>query len=82
MPDARNSSEMGPPLSTPQDPSYAYVSPETGVSYTAQELNEWGRGKINEHGDKVYFKPGFVIDDPWFRLRKSGELKPTAAGPS
>ncbi|KIW93851.1 uncharacterized protein Z519_05166 [Cladophialophora bantiana CBS 173.52] len=60
------------PFSTQQQTTTIFTSPETGMSYTSEELDEWTRGKINERGDKVYFKPGFVCDDPWFRLRNTG----------
>ncbi|ETI25470.1 hypothetical protein G647_02243, partial [Cladophialophora carrionii CBS 160.54] len=48
---------------------FVFTSPQTGISYTNQELDEWSRGKLNDQGDKVYFKPGFVDADPWSRLR-------------
>ncbi|KIW24060.1 uncharacterized protein PV07_09797 [Cladophialophora immunda] len=60
-------------LSAQPETSYAFTYPRTGVSYTSQELDAWSRGKTNERGDKVFFKPGFVSDDPWFRLRKTGQ---------
>lgn len=57
------------PGSTASHQTYAFISPETGISYTRSELDEWSRGKVNERGDTVFFKPGFVCEDPWFRLR-------------
>ncbi|EXJ67708.1 uncharacterized protein A1O5_09054 [Cladophialophora psammophila CBS 110553] len=60
------------PFSTQQQTTIIFTSPETGISYTSEELDEWTRGKINERGDKVYFKPGFVYNDPWFRFRNTG----------
>ncbi|KAJ9610764.1 hypothetical protein H2200_005541 [Cladophialophora chaetospira] len=50
--------------------AYAFTSPQTEIAYTRQELQELMNGKVNERGDKVYFKPGFVDEDPWSRLRK------------
>ncbi|KIW66104.1 hypothetical protein PV04_08308 [Phialophora macrospora] len=58
-----------------QQAIFMFTSPQTGISFTKQELDEWARGKINEQGDKVYFKPGFVDDDPWSRLRKNPDTK-------
>ncbi|KIX99701.1 uncharacterized protein Z520_04337 [Fonsecaea multimorphosa CBS 102226] len=57
------------PAQQQQQTSYAFTSPQTGISYTSEELEQWSRGKVNARGDKVFFKPGFVSDDPWFRLR-------------
>ncbi|OAP56462.1 hypothetical protein AYL99_09641 [Fonsecaea erecta] len=67
-----SSSATTPLPAPPQQTSYAFTSPQTGISYTAAELEEWSRGKVNARGDKVFFKPGFVSDDPWFRLRETG----------
>ncbi|KAI1617262.1 hypothetical protein EDD36DRAFT_462117 [Exophiala viscosa] len=54
---------------TPQPPSYAFTSPISNTYYTRTDLEEWARGKVNANGDTVFFKPGFVSDDPWARLR-------------
>ncbi|KIW80699.1 hypothetical protein Z517_07315 [Fonsecaea pedrosoi CBS 271.37] len=63
-----------PPLPHQQpQTNYAFVSPETGISFTPEELEELSRGKINARGDRVFFKPAFVADDPWFRLRRTGK---------
>ncbi|OCT47192.1 hypothetical protein CLCR_02693 [Cladophialophora carrionii] len=64
-----------PSFPTRQQAICVFTSPETGISYTKQELDEWSRGKLNDQGDKVYFKPGFVDADPWSRLRGVGETK-------
>jgi hypothetical protein len=47
-----------------------YTNPVTGISFTHAELEELAYGKVNKHGIKVYFKPGFVNDDPWWRLKE------------
>jgi hypothetical protein len=67
--------DTGPSFPSRQQANFMFTSPQTGISYTKQELEEWARGKINGQGDKVYFKPGFVDDDPWSRLRKKGDTK-------
>ena len=54
--------------SASESPNFVYTSP-TGVGFTKAELNAWARGKKNENGDLVFFKPGFISDDPWKRLR-------------
>ncbi|KAJ4609879.1 hypothetical protein HRR85_006152 [Exophiala dermatitidis] len=51
--------------------SYAFSAPNSNTFYTRAELDEWARGKVNARGDVVYFKPAFVSDDPWARLRPS-----------
>ena len=63
--------------STSTSPSaYAFASPISNTYYTRAELEEWAKGKVNENGDTVYFKPGFVCEDPWARLRdKDGKGK-------
>lgn len=62
--------------SSRQDPTPAFTSPETGISFTHEELKDLMEGKkINERGDKVYFKPGFVTNDPWARLRGNQQNK-------
>lgn len=44
----------------------AYQNPTTGISLTRQQLDAYAKGEIvNEKGDVVFFKPGFVVDDPW-----------------
>lgn len=47
----------------------AFTSPDGQTTYTRSELDELARGKPNSNGDLVFFKPGFVSEDPWFRLR-------------
>jgi hypothetical protein len=59
----------------PQQPRYAFISTQTGISYTRAELDEWQNGKVNKRGDKVYFKPGFVDEDPWARLKNGGRVR-------
>ncbi|KIV94955.1 hypothetical protein PV10_02669 [Exophiala mesophila] len=69
---ARNASRQGasrtdlPGTSTEQ---IAFTSPDGKTTYTRSELNEWARGKPNNNGDLVFFKPGFITEDPWSRLR-------------
>lgn len=50
-------------------PIYAFSSPISNTYYTREDLDAWARGKVNGNGDTVYFKPGFVSNDPWARLR-------------
>ena len=69
LPNKPQSNAAAAPSLAQNQPAYAFTSPQTGISYTRQELEEWTRGKVNERGDKVYFKPGFVAEDPWSRLR-------------
>ena len=48
-----------------------YTNPVTGISFTRQELWEYGQGrKTNEKGDVVFFRPSFLEEDPWKALRK------------
>ncbi|RVX73306.1 hypothetical protein B0A52_02948 [Exophiala mesophila] len=47
----------------------AFTSPDGQTTYTRSELDEWARGKRNNNGDLVFFKPGFITEDPWSRLR-------------
>ena len=48
-----------------------YTNPVTGISFTRQELWEYGQGrKTNEKGDVVFFRPSFLDEDPWKALRK------------
>ncbi|KIV79847.1 hypothetical protein PV11_07392 [Exophiala sideris] len=54
---------------TPQPPTYAFTSPISNTYFTRTDLEELARGKVNANGDTVFFKPGFVSDDPWARLR-------------
>jgi hypothetical protein len=47
-----------------------YTNPVTGISFTRQQLYEYGQGqKTNEKGDVVFFRAGFVDEDPWKALR-------------
>ena len=47
----------------------AYRNSSTGISLTRAELNAYGKGHVRiEEADAVYFKPGFVDDDPWRAL--------------
>lgn len=47
-----------------------YTNPTTGISFTRQELYEYGQGrKTNERGDVVFFRPSFVDEDPWRTLK-------------
>ncbi|OAL36463.1 hypothetical protein AYO20_04359 [Fonsecaea nubica] len=74
VPDRSTPLPAPPPLLHQQpQTNYAFVSPETGISFTPEELEELSRGKINARGDRVFFKPAFVADDPWFRLRRTGK---------
>ncbi|EXJ88031.1 hypothetical protein A1O1_04958, partial [Capronia coronata CBS 617.96] len=58
------------PTSTSTEQStYAFSYPATNTFYTRAQLNEWAQGKVNARGDTVYFRPNFVSDDPWARLR-------------
>lgn len=55
------------------DDEIAYTSP-AGAQMTRKELNEYSRGKevIKEDGTKdvVFFKPGFIDENPWARLER------------
>ncbi len=68
--------DAAPPPGTEPTPVYAFTSPETGVAYTRGELDQWSRGKVDGRGDTVFFKPGFVCADPWFRLRDRPRDRP------
>jgi hypothetical protein len=47
-----------------------YTNPVTGLSFTRQQLYEYGQGrKTNERGDVVLFRPSFLDEDPWRKLR-------------
>ncbi|KIW10434.1 hypothetical protein PV08_11398 [Exophiala spinifera] len=62
-------------------PVYAFSSPVSNTYYTREDLDAWARGKVNANGDTVYFKPGFVSDDPWARLRpREGDHDSKKAG--
>lgn len=51
-------------------PQPVYTNPVTGISFTRQQLLEYGQGgKTNEKGDVVFFRPSFLDDDPWQALR-------------
>jgi hypothetical protein len=63
-----NASSVGP------TPAYAFSAPSTDTHYTRAELDEWARGRPNRHGDLVFFKPGFVCDDPWARHRDGKDV--------
>ncbi|KAK5464748.1 hypothetical protein LTS15_001310 [Exophiala xenobiotica] len=64
-----SSTATQPQVNSDQAPVYAFASPISNTYYTRSDLDEWARGKINANGDTVYFKPGFVSDDPWARNR-------------
>lgn len=64
-----SSTATQPHIDLDQTPIYAFTSPISNTYYTRSDLDEWARGKINANGDTVYFKPGFVSDDPWARHR-------------
>jgi len=47
-----------------------YTNPVTGISFTRQDLFEYGQGrKTNEKGDVVFFRPSFLNEDLWKGLR-------------
>jgi hypothetical protein len=47
-----------------------YTNPVTGISFTRQQIFEYGQGrKTNEKGDVVFFRPSFLDEDPWKGLR-------------
>lgn len=70
------------PTSDKPAPIYAFVAPRTGISYTRAELDAWAKGKVNANGDLVYFKPAFVSEDPWFRLRDGKKRGPPPGHPA
>jgi hypothetical protein len=52
------------------DSQIIYTNPVTGISFTRQQLYEYGQGqKTNEKGDVVFFRASFVDEDPWKALR-------------
>ncbi|KIW46938.1 uncharacterized protein PV06_02558 [Exophiala oligosperma] len=63
-----------------EEPIYAFSSPVSNTYYTKEDLDRWARGMINANGDTVYFKPGFVSNDPWARLRPREENDNKTAG--
>ena len=69
-----------PPFPTEQHSVYVFASPQTGIPYTKQDLEELARGRIDERGDRVYFKPGFVDDDPWSRLHNGVQSRTKGGG--
>lgn len=65
--------EFGPGTTStyrPPGPS-EYTNPDSGVSFTRQELYELRTGKKNERGDLVFFQPSFVDSDPWAAVRRA-----------
>lgn len=48
----------------------AFTSPVSNTFYSRSDLDSWARGHINSDGDTVYFKPGFVSEDPWARAKE------------
>ena len=49
-----------------------YTNPMIGISFTRQELFEYGQGrKTNAKGDVLFFKPSFVEDNPWSALLRN-----------
>ncbi|KEF60786.1 uncharacterized protein A1O9_02348 [Exophiala aquamarina CBS 119918] len=59
--------------SAPRSPEIVFTSSATNTNYTKAELDVWARGKRNLNGDLVFFKPGFISEDPWSRLRDKTE---------
>ncbi|EXJ86796.1 hypothetical protein A1O3_03750 [Capronia epimyces CBS 606.96] len=57
------------PLQPREQLAYMFTNPATNRFYTRTDLNDWAQGKVNARGDMVYFKPAFISDDPWARLR-------------
>jgi hypothetical protein len=52
-------------------PHTSYISPSnTSYQLTASELNALRAGRPNARGDTVFFKPGFVDENPWKRLHE------------
>lgn len=80
-----NATPLGPPnptTSSSHNPraSSSIKNPETSQPFTQSELDEFARGKLNANGDTIYFKPGFIVDDPWARAREFKEKKKTKQG--
>jgi hypothetical protein len=48
-----------------------YTNPDSGVSFSRQELFELRNGKQNEKGDLVFFQPSFVDPNPWAVVRRA-----------
>lgn len=62
----------------PQDAEeICYSNPETGISFTRRQLDEYAKGKEEVLPDgsrrKVFFRPSFVEDDLWNRW--DGQVK-------
>ena len=55
----------------PSSSDIAYTSP-TSPDYklTSAELNALRNGRLNARGDMVFFKPGFIDENPWKALQE------------
>lgn len=66
-------SSLSVPESAAESPAIVFTSAISNTNYTKADLEAWARGKKNPNGDLVFFKPGFISEDPWSRLRDRSE---------